>query len=96
MFTDKMWGWPTLLQQDPLKQRVLVPQHQAFVCGSTMTLLEVREGFLILLDGCFELLDIFGPAFTERSLGLPVPLFSLFGSSIDLAAMSVDDDVGHE
>lgn len=35
-------------------------------------------------DGLFELLDVFGPAFSEGSLSLSVSLLSFFGCSIDL------------
>lgn len=35
-------------------------------------------------DGLFELLDVFGSAFSEGSLSLSVALFSFFGRSIDL------------
>lgn len=68
----------TFLEQDTFKQRVLVPEHQTFVGGGTVTLLEVLECFFMMLDGGFELFDILGPSFTECCLSLAISLLALF------------------
>jgi len=68
----------TLLKQDALKQRVLVAQHQALISGMPVGSLEVCQILLMSANSLFELLDILGAAFPESSLGLTVPLLSLF------------------
>lgn len=50
-----------------------------------MALLEARKRFLILLDGGFQLLDVFCSSFSESGLRLSVSLLSLLGRSVDLA-----------
>lgn len=72
------------LEQDALEQRVLVAQHQTFVGGATVTLLEALKLFFITLDGSLELANVFSTALTKGGLRLSVALFALFGSSINL------------
>lgn len=81
----------TLLKQDSFKQRVLVPQHQTFVGCRTMTLLKSPQSLFVLLDGGFELFDVLGPAFSEGSLCLSIPLLAFLGGRIDLANVSVNE-----
>lgn len=49
-----------------------------------MTLLERAESLFILLDRRFELLDVLGPAFSERGLSLSVALLAFLGRCVDL------------
>ena len=49
-----------------------------------MTLLKSRQRLLILLDRRLKLLDILGPALSERSLRLSVALLALLRRGIDL------------
>lgn len=72
------WAQITFLQQDPLKKRILVTEHKAFIGSSSMALLQGCERFLILLDRCLELLYIFGSTFAKSSLSLAVSLLPLF------------------
>lgn len=59
-----------------------------------MALLQVLQGFLVVLDGAFELLDVLGAALAEGSLCLAIALFALLGGSIDLTArVSVGSDM---
>lgn len=76
----------TLLKQDSFKQRVLVPQHQAFIGGRTMTLLQSPKGLFVLFNGGFELFDVLGPAFAKRSLCLSIALLAFLRCRIDLAS----------
>lgn len=50
-----------------------------------MTLLQALQRILMLLDGCFQLLDVLGPPLAKGGLGLTIPLLPLLGSGIDLA-----------
>ena len=74
----------TLLQQDSLKKRILVAEHETFVSGTTVTLLQGLQRLFMVLDGGFELLDVLGAPLSERSLSLPVPLLALLGGGIYL------------
>lgn len=74
----------TLLQQDSLKKRILVAEHETFVSGTTVTLLQGLQRLFMVLDGGFELLDVLGAPLSERRLGLPVPLLALLGRGIYL------------
>ena len=76
---------PTLLQEDTFKQRVLVPEHQAFVGGGSVALLQILQRIFMMLDGLLQLLDILRPPLSEGRLGLSVALFSLFRGGIYLA-----------
>ena len=78
-----IWG-PTLFQQDSLEKRILVAEHQTFICGAAMALLQCLQCLLMVLDGGLELLDVFGAPLTERSLRLPIPLLALFRRGINL------------
>ena len=51
-----------------------------------MVLLQAGEGVLILLDGRFELFDIFGASLSEGGLSLSIALLALLGRGIDLTA----------
>ena len=77
-------GRRTLLQQDSLKKRILVAEHETFVSGTTVTLLQGLQRLFMVLDGGLELLDVLGAPLSERSLGLPVPLLALLGCGIYL------------
>lgn len=79
----------TLLEQDALKQRVLVPEHQALVGGVPVGSLQVVQVLLVHPDRLFELLDVFGASFAEGGLCLAVPLLTFLGRSINLAKPSV-------
>jgi hypothetical protein len=46
--------------------------------------LQVLQRLLVVLDGALELLDVFGAALAEGSLGLAVALLALFRGGIDL------------
>ena len=74
----------TFLKKDSLKQRVLVPQHQALVSRSPMALLQILKMILMLLHRSLELFDVFRPPLAESGLGLPVPLLSFFRCSVYL------------
>ena len=54
-----------LLHEDAFQQRVLVAKHEDLVGGIARRLLEARQLFFVVLDGGFEVLDVFGPAFAE-------------------------------
>jgi hypothetical protein len=69
-------------QQDSFQERVLVPQHEAFICGSPVTLLQALQGLFMVLDRCFEMLDILRPPLSESCLSLAVPLLAFLGSGI--------------
>lgn len=77
----------TFLEQDPLEQRVLVSEHQALVGGIAVTILQVLQRLLMMLDGALQLLDVLCAALTESGLGLAIALLALFGSGIDLATL---------
>jgi hypothetical protein len=74
----------TLLQQDSLKKRILVTEHETFVSGTTVTLLQGLQRVFMVLDGGLELLDVLGAPLSERSLSLPVSLLALLGRGIYL------------
>jgi len=74
----------TLFEQNALKQRVLIPQHEAFVGGSPMALLETGKRVFVLLDGGLELLDVLCSPLSERGLCLSVALLSLLRGCVDL------------
>jgi hypothetical protein len=79
---------PTFLEKDSLQQRVLIPQHQTFICGTAMTLLQALQRIFIALDGGLELTDILGPSLAEGSLRLSVALLTLFRGGIYLSKVS--------
>lgn len=74
----------TLLQQDSLKKRILVTEHETFISRTTVTLLQSLQCLFMVLDGGLELLDVFGAPLSECSLSLPIPLLALLGCGIDL------------
>ena len=43
--------WRTFLEQDPLKKRILVAEHKAFVGGIAVAVLEVLQRLFMMLDG---------------------------------------------
>jgi hypothetical protein len=75
----------TFLEKNSLKQRILVPEHQAFVGGVAVSGLEVVQVGFVYPNGFLELLDVLCAALTERGLSLPVSLFALFRCRVDLA-----------
>lgn len=77
---------PTFLKQDALQEGVFIPQHETFISGSTVTLLEILQSLFMVLNGSLKLLDVFGSTFTEGSLCLTIPLFALFRGRINLNA----------
>ena len=74
----------TLLQENALQQRILVPKHQTLISSSTVALLESLERILMMLDGRFELLDVFCSSLTECCLRLAISLLALLRSGIYL------------
>jgi hypothetical protein len=54
-----------------------MPKHQTFVGGTAVTLLQVLQRLLMVLDSTLQLLDVLSTALAEGSLSLPVPLLSL-------------------
>jgi hypothetical protein len=77
----------TFLQQDPLEQRVLVPEHETLVGGIAVTVLEVLQRLLVVLDGALELFDVLGAALAEGSLGLAIALLALFRGGVYLTTL---------
>jgi hypothetical protein len=75
---------PTFFQQDSFEERVLVAQHETLVGSIAVAVLQVLQRLLVVLDGALELLDVFGAALAEGSLGLAVALLALFRGGIDL------------
>jgi hypothetical protein len=53
-----------------------------------MAVLQVLQGFLVVLDGALELLDVLCAALAKGGLGLAVALLALFRGGIDLARAS--------
>ena len=49
-----------------------------------MALLERAKSIFVLLDRRLKLLDVLGPAFSERSLSLPIPLLAFLRRCINL------------
>ena len=49
-----------------------------------MALLERAKSIFVLLDRRLKLLDVLGPAFSERSLSLPIPLLAFLGRCVYL------------
>jgi hypothetical protein len=49
-----------------------------------MTLLQRTKSIFVLLDRRLKLLNVLGPAFSERSLSLPIPLLAFLGRCVDL------------
>jgi hypothetical protein len=49
-----------------------------------MTLLQRAKSIFVLLDRRLKLLNVLGPAFSERSLSLPIPLLAFLGRCVDL------------
>jgi len=64
-------------EENALKQRVLVTEHQTLVCRVPMGGLEIGQVLLMGTDGLFELLDVLGSPFPESCLCLAVSLFPL-------------------
>lgn len=77
-------GRRTLLEENTLKERVLVSKHQALVGGGAVSRLKIMEVRFMDSDGLFELLYVFGAAFSKGGLSLSVPLLSLLGCCVDL------------
>ena len=53
-----------------------------------MALLQALQLLFMMFDGCLQLFYIFRSPLTERRLGLPVPLLSLFGCRVYLQSAS--------
>lgn len=77
-----------LLEQNALKQRVFVPQHEALISCGAMSSIEIGQGLLLDTDCLLQLLDVLCPPFSESSLRLSVPLLPLLCSSVDLQRVS--------
>ncbi len=73
-----------LFEQDAFKQGVLVAEHETLISSVAVSCLEIVQIGLMNTDGLFQLLDVLGAAFTERSLSLPVSLLTLLRRSVDL------------
>lgn len=52
-----------------------------------MTVLQVLQRLLVVLDGALQLLDVLGAALAKGGLRLPVALLALFRGGIDLTAL---------
>jgi hypothetical protein len=78
----------TLFEENSLKQRILVPQHQTLISRLTMALLKTLQGIFMVLYGSFQLFDIFGSTFTKSRLRLTIPLLTLLRCGIDLEGVS--------
>lgn len=87
-------GCITLFQQYSFQKGIFIPQHEAFVSRSSMILLQSRQLVFILLDCCFQLLDVFGATLTKGSLCLSVTLLSFLARSIYLMPSSVSLGIG--
>jgi hypothetical protein len=74
----------TLLEENPLQQRVFIPQHQALIGGAAMALLQTLQGVFIPLDGGLQLADVLCPTLAECSLRLAVALLAFLGGGVDL------------
>jgi hypothetical protein len=79
----------TLLEQDTLKQRVLIAQHQTFVGSCAMRCLQVVKIGFVNTNGLFKLLDVFGSTFSKSSLCLSVALLTFFRGGVDLLRQGV-------
>lgn len=75
---------PTFLKQNAFEKRILVPEHQALICCCSMILLQTLKGFLMLLDGSLQLLDVFCSSFPKRSLSLAISLLAFFRCRVNL------------
>ena len=85
----------TFFQQNSLKQRVLVSQHQALVCCGTVALLQSMQRVLLSLYGGLQLLDIFCPPLSESRLSLTVPLLSFLRGGVYLVMGHAIFQVGY-
>jgi hypothetical protein len=72
-----MWQEPTLFKKDSLKQRILVPKHEAFICCISVALLQGLQCFFMSLDGRLKLLDVLCPPLSKSGLSLAVSLLPL-------------------
>lgn len=52
-----------------------------------MTVLQVLQRLLMVLDGALELLDVLSSTLAKGGLGLPVSLLALLGGSVYLTAL---------
>lgn len=68
----------TFFQEDAFEKGIFISQHQAFVGGCSMTLLQVLQRLFMVLDGLLQLLNVFGPPFSEGGLCLSISLFAFF------------------
>jgi hypothetical protein len=75
---------PTFLEEDSLKQRILVTKHETFVCCISVALLQCLQRLFVSLDRCFELLDVLCSSLSKSGLSLAVSLLSLLRGSIYL------------
>lgn len=81
-------GRPTLLEQYPFQQRILVPEHQTLIRRVAVTLLQCLQSVFMVLDRRLQLLDILCSPLPKSGLSLTVPLLPLFGCGIDLRQKS--------
>lgn len=73
-----------LLEEDALKQRVLVSQHQTLVRSSTVGSVQISQRLFLNTDGLLKLFDVLGPPLAESCLSLAVALLALLRGRIDL------------
>ena len=76
----------TFFQENPFQERVLVTEHQTFICSTAVTLLKRLECLLVMFNGSLELFDILRSPFAKRGLRLSVSLLSFFRRRIYLQA----------
>lgn len=82
--TAETKGMPTFFDKNSLQERILIPQHQTFVRGTPVALLQGLEGLFIAFDGRFQLLDVLRPPLSEGCLRLSVALLTFLRCGIDL------------
>jgi hypothetical protein len=92
----RFMGRLTFFEENALKKRILVTQHQAFICSSAMILLQGLQRFFIALDGGLELANVLCATLAKGGLGLSVALLTLLRSCVNLieVSLSIDREVG--
>lgn len=73
-----------LLEENALKQRVLVSQHQTLVRSGAVGSVQVGQRLFLNADSLLKLFDVLGPALAESCLSLAVALLALLCGRIDL------------
>lgn len=74
----------TLFEENTLKKRVLVSQHQALVSSAAVGGLQTGEVGFMGANGVLELFDVLGSTLAESRLSLAVSLLALLRRCVDL------------